>query len=145
MSDWRYRVTYEGVVTGCESEERAQAEASDEVWRAMTGSYRGSGEASYHPAVLLGVLIYGYATGVFSSRKLERATYDSVAFRFVAANQHPDHDTIAAFRRRFLKPIEALFVEVLQLAREMGVLKLGTIALDGTKIHATASRHRAVV
>ena len=113
--------------------------------RAMTGSYRGSGEASYHPAVLLGILVYGYATGVFSSRKLERATYDSVAFRFVAANQHPDHDTIAAFRRRFLKPIEALFVEVLQLAREMGVLKLGTIALDGTKIHATASRHRAVV
>src|SRR3954454_10878161 len=112
--------------------------------RAMTGSYRGSGEASYHPTVLLGILVYGYATGVFSSRKLERATYDSVAFRFVAANQHPDHDTIAAFRRRFLKPIEALFVEVLQLAREMGVLKLGTIALDGTKIHANASRHSAL-
>jgi transposase len=112
--------------------------------RAMTGSYRGSGEASYHPAVLLGILVYGYATGVFSSRKLERATYDSVAFRFVAANQHPDHDTIAAFRRRFLKPIEALFVEILQLAREMGVLKLGTIALDGTKIHANASRHSAL-
>jgi transposase len=112
--------------------------------RAMTGRYRGSGEASYHPAVLLGILVYGYATGVFSSRKLERATYDSVAFRFVAANQHPDHDTIAAFRRRFLKPIEALFVEILQLAREMGVLKLGTIALDGTKLHASASRHSAL-
>jgi transposase len=112
--------------------------------RAMTGSYRGSGEASYHPAVLLGLLVYGYATGVFSSRKLERARYDSVAFRFVAANQHPDHDTIAAFRRRFLKPIEALFVEILQLTREMGVLKLGTIALDGTKIHANASRHSAL-
>ncbi|HEY6688967.1 MAG TPA: IS1182 family transposase [Propionibacteriaceae bacterium] len=112
--------------------------------RAMTGSYRGCGDASYHPAVLLGILVYGYATGVFSSRKLERATYDSVAFRFLAANQHPDHDTIAAFRRRFLKPIEALFVQVLQLAREMGVLKLGTIALDGTKIHANASRHSAL-
>jgi transposase len=112
--------------------------------RAMTGSDRGSGEASYHPAVLLGILVYGYATGVFSSRKLERATYDLVAFRFVAANQHPDHDTIAAFRRRFLKPIEALFVEILHLAREMGVLKLGTIALDGTKIHADASRHSAL-
>ena len=112
--------------------------------RAMTGSYRGCGEASYHPAVLLGILVYGYAAGVFSSRKLERATYDSVAFRFVAANQHPDHDTIAAFRRRFLKPIEALFVQVLQLAREIGVLKLGTIALDGTKIHANASRHSAL-
>ena len=112
--------------------------------RAMLGSYRGSGEASYHPAVLLGILVYGYATGVFSSRKLERATYDSVAFRFVAANQHPDHDTIAAFRRRFLAEIQTLFVQVLQLAREMGVLKMGTIALDGTKIHANASRHSAL-
>src|SRR5437899_3277922 len=111
---------------------------------AMSRSYRGTGSASYHPTLLLGILVYGYATGVFSSRKLERATYDSVAFRFVAANQHPDHDTIAAFRRRFLKPIEALFVEVLQLAREIGVLKLGTIALDGTKIHANASRHSAL-
>src|SRR3954466_5561942 len=111
---------------------------------AMTKSYRGSGSASYHPSVLLGILVYGYATGVFSSRKLERASYDSVALRFVAANQHPDHDTIATFRRRFLEEIQALFVEVLQLAREMGVLKLGTIALDGTKIHAHASRHSAL-
>ncbi len=71
--------------------------------RAMIGSYRSSGEASYHPTILLGILIYCCATGVFSSRKLEWATYDSVAVRFIAANQHPDHDTIAAFRRRFLK------------------------------------------
>jgi transposase len=112
--------------------------------RAMSGSYRGSGSASYHPCMLLGILVYGYATGVFSSRKLERATYDSVAFRFIAANDHPDHDTIAMFRRRFLKEIEALFVEVLQVAREMGVLKMGTIGLDGTKIHANASRHSAL-
>jgi transposase len=112
--------------------------------RAMSGSYRGSGSASYHPRMLLGILVYGYATGVFSSRKLERATYDSVAFRFIAANDHPDHDTIAAFRRRFLKEIEALFVHILQLAREMGVLKMGTIGLDGTKIHANASRHSAL-
>jgi transposase len=110
----------------------------------MSKSYRGTGSASYHPAPLLGLLVYGYATGVFSSRKLERATYDSVAFRFIAANDHPDHDTIATFRRRFLKEIEALFVKVLLLAREMGVLKLGTVALDGTKIHANASRHRAL-
>jgi hypothetical protein len=110
----------------------------------MTGSYRGSGEASYHPELLLGLIIYGYATGVFSSRKLERATYDSVAFRFIAANEHPDHDTLAAFRRRFLAQIEALFVQVLGVAREMGVLKLGTVALDGTKIHANASRHSAL-
>jgi len=112
--------------------------------RAMSSSYRGSGSASYHPRMLLGILVYGYATGVFSSRKLERATYDSVAFRFIAANDHPDHDTIAAFRQRFLKEIEALFVQVLQLAREMGVLKMGTIGLDGTKIHANASRHSAL-
>ena len=111
---------------------------------ATVGSYRGSGSASYHPALLLGILVYGYATGVFSSRKLERATYDSVAFRFITANEHPDHDTIATFRRRFLKDIEGLFVRVLELAREMGVLKLGTVALDGTKILANASRHSAL-
>jgi hypothetical protein len=81
---------------------------------------------------------------VFSSRKLEQATYDSVAFRFIAGNDHPDHDTIAAFRRRFLKEIEALFVRVLELARETGLLKMGTVALDGTKIHANASRHSAL-
>ena len=112
--------------------------------RAMSGSYRGSGSASYHPTLLLGILVYGYATGVFSSRKLERASYDSVAFRFIAANEHPDHDTIATFRRRFVREIEGLFVQVLLLAREMGVLKLGTVALDGTKIHANASRHSAL-
>ena len=93
--------------------------------RALVGSYRGSGSASYHPEMLLGLLVYGYATGVFSSRKLERATYDSVAFRFIAANDHPDHDTIATFRRRFLKEIKELFVKVLLLAREMGVPSLG--------------------
>src|SRR5215475_2925498 len=112
--------------------------------RAFIGSYRGSGSASYHPEMLLSLLVYGYATGVFSSRKLERATYDSVAFRFIAANDHPDHDTIATFRQRFLKEIEGLFVKVLLLAREMGVLNLGTVALDGTKIHANASRHSAL-
>jgi transposase len=111
---------------------------------AMSKAYRGTGSASYHPAPLLGLLVYGYATGVFSSRKLERATHDSVAFRFIAANDHPDHDTIATFRRRFLKDIEALFVKVLLLAREMSVLKMGTVALDGTKIHANASRHSAL-
>ena len=112
--------------------------------RAMEHAYRGTGSASYHPKMLLGVLVYGYATGVFSSRKIERATYDSVAFRFIAANDHPDHDTVATFRRRFLTEIERLFVEVLVLAREMGMLHMGTVALDGTKIHANASRHRAL-
>jgi transposase len=111
---------------------------------AIVGSYRGRGSASYHPAVLLGILVYGYATGVLSSRQLELATYDSVAVRFVAANQHPDHDTIASFRCRFRDEIAALFAQVLMLAREMGVLNLGTIGLDGTKIHANASRHSAL-
>ena len=107
-------------------------------------AYRGSGSASYHPAMLLGLLVYGYATKSFSSRALERATYDSVAFRFIAGNEHPDHDTIAAFRKRFLGQIEGLFVEVLKLAGAMGMLKMGTVALDGTKIHANASRHSAL-
>ena len=111
---------------------------------AMVKAYRGSGSASYHPSVLLGLLVYGYATGVFSSRALERATYDSVAFRFIAANDHPDHDTIATFRRRFLAQIEGLFVQLLMLAREAGMVKLGTVALDGTKVHANASRHSAL-
>lgn len=110
----------------------------------MVKAYRGSGSASYHPAMLLGLLIYGYATKVFSSRAIERATYDSVAFRFIAGNDHPDHDTIATFRKRFLPQIEELFVEVLKLARTMGVLKLGTVGLDGTKMHANASRHSAL-
>ena len=81
---------------------------------AMSRSYRGTGSASYHPRLLLGILVYGYATGVFSSRKLERATYESVAFRFIAANDHPDHDTIAAFRRRFLPQMVMVTVAVLE-------------------------------
>jgi transposase len=110
----------------------------------LVKEYRGSGSASYHPAMLLGLLVYGYATKVFSSRAIERATHDSVAFRFIAGNEHPDHNTIAAFRKRFLPQIKALFVEVLRLASTMGMLKLGTVALDGTKVHANASRHSAL-
>ncbi len=111
---------------------------------AMTRQYRGSGKAAYHPSTLLALLIYGYATGVYSSRRIESASYDSLAFRYIAANTHPDHDTLCTFRKRFLKEIEALFVEVLSIAREMKLLKLGTVALDGTKIHANASRHSAL-
>jgi transposase len=107
-------------------------------------AYRGSGSASYHPAMLLALLVYGYTTKVFSSRAIERATHDSVAFRFIAGNEHPDHDTIAAFRKRFIGHIEPMFVEVLKLARQMGMLKMGTVALDGTKVHANASRHSAL-
>lgn len=110
----------------------------------LTRQYAGRGSAAHHPTVLLSVLVYGYATGVFSSRKLERATYDSLAFRYLAANTHPDHDTLATFRRRFLPQIEALFVQVLLLAREMKLLRLGQIALDGTKLKANASKHKAL-
>ncbi|MGP9659702.1 IS1182 family transposase [Halomonas sp. AOP31-B1-25] len=110
----------------------------------LTRQYAGRGSRAHHPAVLLSLLIYGYATGVFSSRKIERATHDSIAFRYLAANTHPDHDTIATFRRRFLPQVEALFVQVLLLAREMNLVKLGRIALDGTKVKANASKHKAL-
>ena len=111
---------------------------------ALVNAYRGRGSDAHHPSVLLGLLVYGYATGTFSSRKIERATHDSVAFRYIAANTHPDHDTLATFRRRFLAELEGLFVQVLLLAREMKLLKLGNISLDGVKLKANASRHKAL-
>ena len=110
----------------------------------LTEQYRGAGSAAYHPAVMLSLLIYGYATGVYSSRRIEAATHDSIAFRYIAANEQPDHDSLCAFRKRFLPELTALFTEVLCIARQMKLLKLGTIALDGTKIHANASRHSAL-
>ena len=110
----------------------------------LTRQYAGRGSKAHHPATLLAILVYGYATGVFSSRKLEMATYDSVAFRYIAAGSHPDHDTLATFRRRFIDELAGLFVQVLEMATEMKLLKLGTVCLDGTKIHANASRHSAL-
>ena len=111
---------------------------------ALYGQYGTRGGEPYAPEVLLGLLLYGYATGVFSSRKIERATYEAVPFRFIAGNLHPDHDTLATFRRTFLPELKDLFVQVLLLAQQAGVLKLGTISLDGTKLHADASKHNAV-
>src|SRR5215210_3435880 len=96
------------------------------------------------PESLLALLFYGYATGVFRTRKLERATYESVPFRFIAGNLHPDHDTLATFRKTVLPELKDLFVQVLLLAQMAGVLKLGNISLDGTKIHADASKSKAV-
>lgn len=107
-------------------------------------AYAGRGSKAYHPAMLLSLLIYGYATGTFSSRKIERATYDSLAFRYIACNRHPDHDTLANFRRRFGQEFEAVFVQVLEVARENQVSRFGTVSLDGTKIKANASRHSAL-
>ena len=112
--------------------------------REIVGSYRGRGSDAYHPAMMLSLLFYGYATGTFSSRRLERASFDSVAFRFITANEHPDHDSIAEFRKRFLPQLGALFVQILVIAREMGVLKMGKVSLDGTKVQANASKHHAL-
>ena len=110
----------------------------------IRNSYAGRGSDAYPPTMMVALLFYAYATGVFSSRKIEQATYDSVAFRYVAANSHPDHDTIATFRRRFLKELKALFTQILLVAHEMGVMKLGSVSLDGTKIKANASKHHAL-
>ena len=110
----------------------------------LSRQYAGRGSKAHHPATLLAILVYGYSTGVFSSRKLEMATYDSVAFRYIAAGSHPDHDTLATFRRRFIDELAGLFLQVLEMAREMKLLKMGTVCLDGTKIHANASRHHAL-
>jgi len=109
----------------------------------LTNHYSGKGSEAYHPALMLAILVYGYATGTFSNRKIERATHDSVAFRFIAANQHPDHDTIANFRKTFLLELQELFVQVLAIAQAMKLFKLGNISLDGTKIKANASKHKA--
>ena len=106
--------------------------------------YSERGGAPYAPEVLFGLLAYGYATGVFSTRKLERATYESAPFRYLAGNLHPDHDTLAAFRKTFLPELQEMFVQVLLLAQALGVLQLGTISLDGTKVHADASKSKAV-
>jgi transposase len=111
---------------------------------ALYARYGTRGGQPYAPEILLGLLFYGYATGVFSTRKLERATYETVPFRFIAGNLHPDHDTLATFRKTFLPELKNLFVQVLLLAQAAGVLKLGNISLDGTKIHADASKSKAV-
>jgi transposase len=106
--------------------------------------YASLGGEAIAPEILLGLLFYGYATGLFSSRKIEKATYESIPFRFIAGGLHPDHDTIANFRKTFLTEIKELFVQILLLAQAAGVLKIGDISLDGSKIHADASKSQAV-
>lgn len=108
-----------------------------------TGSQPG-GKPQYHPQLMLALLVYSYANGIFSSRRIERATYRDIAVRFVAANLHPDHDTIAVFRRTNKAAFEAAFLQILLLARETGLLRLGTVSIDGTKIDANASKIRSV-
>ena len=104
----------------------------------------GRGQAAYDPRMMVRVLIYGYCRGVASSRRIERATYEDVAFRYLAADQHPDHDTLAAFRQAHLAPLAQLFVQVLRLCQQAGLVKLGQVALDGTKVKANASKHKAM-
>jgi transposase len=111
---------------------------------AIYAQYAPVGGEAYAPELLLGLLFYGYATGVFSSRKIEKATYESIPFRFLAGGWHPDHDTIANFRKTFLPEITNLFAQVLVIAHELGVVKLGTISVDGSKVHADASKSHAV-
>ena len=111
---------------------------------AIYAQYAPVGGEAYAPELLLGLLFYGYATGKFSSRKIEKATYESIPFRFLAGGWHPDHDTIANFRKTFLPEITNLFAQVLVIAHELGVLKLGTISVDGSKVHADASKSHAV-
>lgn len=112
--------------------------------RAFAVNTRGSGSPQYDPRMMLALLIYCYANGIFSSRRIERATYRDVAVRFVAANTHPDHDTIATFRRRNEAAFKAAFLEVLLLAKELKLLRVGTVSVDGTKIDANASKHKSV-
>lgn len=105
---------------------------------------RGTGSAQYHPRMMLSLLIYSYANGVFSSRRIERATYRDIGFRFLTADLHPDHDTIAKFRRENLEAFSECFLQVLLLAKELKLLQVGTVSVDGTKLDANASKHRSL-
>ena len=105
---------------------------------------RGTGSEQYPPWMMLELLVYCYSQGILSSRKIERATYRDVAVRYLTGDTHPDHDTICTFRRENKELIEQAFVEVLRLAREMGLLKVGTISIDGTHVKANASKYRSV-
>jgi transposase len=114
---------------------------------AMVRAYEegdGRGQPPYHPALMVKLLVYAYCVGRPSSRRIERATYEEVAFRVLAADQHPDHDSIASFRQRHLPALAALFTQVLRLCEAAGLVKLGHVALDGTKIKANASKHKAM-
>lgn len=110
----------------------------------LYAQYGELGAPPYAPELLLGLLFYGYATGVFSSRKIERATYEVLPFRFIAGDKHPDHATIAAFRKQFLSELKDLFVQILLIGQAMGELQLGNVSVDGSKIHADASKSKAI-
>lgn len=102
------------------------------------------GRAGYHPAMMVALLVYAYCVGKPSSRRIERATYENVAFRVLAGDQHPDHDCIARFRKRHLDALAGLLLQVLRLCQKAGLVKLGHVAIDGTKMKANASKHKAM-
>jgi transposase len=106
--------------------------------------YSGRGSPAYPPKLMVALLFYGYATGVFPSRKLEQASYESVPFIYIGGGLHPDHDSINSFRKRFLAQLEELVVQILLIAHHLGVLKLGDIFIDGSKVEANASKHKAI-
>ena len=112
--------------------------------REIEAAYRGGGSAPYPPKMLLALLFYCYAKGIFSSRQIERATYELIPVLYITGGLHPDHDSINTFRRRFLAQLEPLFVGILLIAQGLGVLKLGDVSLDGTKMQANASKHKAL-
>jgi transposase len=112
--------------------------------RAIEAAYHGGGSAPYPPKMLLAVLFYCYAKGIFSSRKIERATYELIPVLYITGGTHPDHDSINTFRQRFLPQVEPLFVQLLRIAHDLGILKLGDVSIDGTKIQANASQHKAM-
>jgi transposase len=112
--------------------------------RAIEAAYHGGGSAPYPPKMLLAVLFYCYAKGIFSSRKIERATYELIPVLYITGGTHPDHDSINTFRQRFLPQVEPLFVQLLRIAHDLGILKLGDVSIDGTKIQANASKHKAM-
>ena len=105
---------------------------------------RGTGSAQYHPRMMLALLIYCYANGIFGSRRIERATYRDIGVRYVASNSHPDHDTICAFRRNNFEAVAETFEQVLLLAKELKLLRVGTVSVDGTKVDANANRHKNI-
>ena len=110
----------------------------------LENAYRGGGSAPYPPKMMLALLFYGYAKGIFSSRQIERATYERIPVLYITGGLHPDHDSINQFRKRFLSELGSLFVMILQIAHGLGIFKLGDISIDGTKIKANASQHKAM-
>jgi len=107
------------------------------------GRNDGRGQSAYHPEMMVRLLLYGYAVGTRSSRAIEKATYEEIAFRYLATNQHPDHASIAAFRQEHLETLSELFFQALRLCQKAGLVKLGQVAIDGTKLAANASRHQS--